>query len=200
MEQYGLNDAHLDTTQSSVAATGITGRTYLSVPTPLRNALEIYGYAWRAYAIVLPALAGASSNAMDLVDGYFAGTYTQPQPPAANATTDAVTTGNLLFRNEYLTEYYLTALGISQPATQGAEVGTNSFRSQGFKRFQKPLRLALSQLEIYNNLQTLLNATSLTWRLQMDVFYKFVQVSDAEYNALVALATGQAVLSEIIVP
>ena len=199
MKAKGLNNAHMDTSQASATATGITARTYLSQPTPLRNAMEIWGFATYAWLKVLPRLVAVSSVEQDTADGYFALTYTQPQPPATNATTDAVTSGNLEFRNQPHVGYVVDSVSIAQPATQGVEVSGLTRSLQKFTKFDQPLRIALSQLEIYLNLQNLENAGSVDFRFQCDVFFRFVSVSDAEYSALVALATGTAVLTEVLI-
>ena len=199
LKQKGLNDAHMDTGQINLTATGVGGRTYASQPTPLRNAMEIWGFAVYAVEKTIPPLVAASTTLTSWLDGYFALTYTQPQPPAANATTDAVTSGNLQFRNVLDVIYFSDLITIAQPATQGSQVSSAPRNRQKFIKFDQPLRIALSQLEIYANVQNILNVATMDARLQYDVFFRFVSVSDAEYSALVALATGQAVLTEVIV-
>ena len=199
MKQKGLNDAHMDTGQINLTAVGVGGRTYYSVPTPLRNAMEVWGFAAYAWLNCIPALVPASTTQAAIVDGYAALTYTQPQPPATNNTTDAVTAGNLQFRNVLDVSYLNDSVVIAQPATQTAQLSEVSRRFQKFIKFDQPLRLALSQLEIYFNFQTRLNSATLDARVQYDVFYRFVSVTDAEYSALVALSSGQAVLTEVIV-
>jgi hypothetical protein len=126
-------------------------------------------------------------------------TYTQPQPPADNNTTDAATEGNLEFRNVYFTKAFADLISISQPATQNAEVTENREVSMGYIFFDVPLRLALSQLEAQVVVENNNLGLNFNTRFVADVLYKFVQVSDAEYSNLVALASGQAVLTEVLV-
>ena len=199
MKQKGLNNAHIDSGQVNTTATGVAGRNYLSQPTPLRNAMEIWGFAVYAVMKTIPALVAASNTQVGWADGYFALTYTQPQPPATNATTDAVTAGNLEFRNVMHVAYFSDIIVNTQPATQTAQISSAPRNVQKFIKFDQPLRIALSQLEIYADFQNQLNSAAIDWRLQVDVFFKFVSVSDAEYSALVALATGTAVLTEVLV-
>jgi hypothetical protein len=198
MKSKGLNDAHIDSAVNSDTATFIN-RYYYSTPTPVRNALEVWGIVWRFEHNLETALVGASTSETQYADGYLALTYTQPEPPADNNTTDAVTNGNLEFRNVFFTKAFADMVSISQPATQNAEVTKNREVSQGYIFYDVPLRLALSQLEAQLVLENFANATNFTYRLVVDILYRFVQVSDAEYSNLVALASGQAVLTEVLV-
>ena len=54
----------------------------------------------------------------------------------------------------------------------------------------------MSQLEFYVSIFS--NPNGLTYDFQVLLFGKLVQVSEAEYNNLIALSSGQAVLSEVI--
>ena len=199
MKQKGLNDAHLDTGLLALTATGVAGRTYLALQTPVAQACEIWAIAFTEWHGMDIPLQAASTGVAAICEGYFALTYTQPQPPALNNTTDAVTQGNLEFRNVPLTISHNDVVDIEQPATQGAQVFHNKPGKQDFLTFSQPLRLALSQLEIYDNIQVVSGGATIHTEFSVDVFYKFVSISDAEYNALVALSSGQAVLSEVIV-
>jgi hypothetical protein len=199
MKSKGLNDAHLDTGVQAAGTAEVTGRTYYSVPTPVRNAMEVWGIVWRAEHNLETALVGASTSEQQWADGYFVVTYTQPEPPATNNTTDAVVNGNLAFRNWLFLKAFADIVSISQPATQNAEVTKNKEVSQGYMFFDVPLRIVLSQLEIQFVIENIANATDILYRFVADVLYRFVQVSDAEYSNLAALASGQAVLTEVLV-
>ena len=198
MQEKGLNDAHIDSTALNITAAGIS-RTYFSLPTPVRQACEIWGLIWNLKVGLVPGLVGASANNEQQVSGRILYTYTQPQPPATNSTTDAATTGNLQFRNGFFDKQFFIHNGITQPATQGEEQGPDGSLSQGQLFLKKPRRIACSQLETQIIVGTVSNVFSTKLHLVADMLYRFVTVSDSEYNALVALSSGQAVLSEIIV-
>ena len=199
MKKHGLNIQSIVGAVWSATATGIQNRTYFSIPTPVPQAMEIYGFVYKAWMNIESSLVAASASAFAYAQAVAVLTYTQPQPPATNATTDASTSGNLLYRNQLFNIYKLASQGITQPATQNNQVDTNNNFIQGFVQLEKPQRIALSQLELYDNLYTLSGVAAAVGATEFDVLYKFVQVSDGEYNALVALATGQAVISEVII-
>ena len=198
MQQHGLNDAHIDTGALNLTAAGIT-KTYFSVPTPVRQALEIWGLISNLKISIASSLVALSSSAQVVLAGRVLLTYTQPQPPATNSTTDASTTGNLEFRNGYYDEQFNTGIGITQPATQGVQLGPEAKQTTNILLLKKPRRIACSQLESQVIVETASSVGASLVDYVADILYRFVTVSEQEYNALVALSSGQAVLSEVIV-
>ena len=198
MQQHGLNDAHIDSGMLTPTIQ-IIQRTYFSVPTPVRQALEIWALIWNLKVGMVPTLLPASAQGMAYISGRILYTYTQPQPPATNNTTDAATAGNLQFRNGFFDKQFFVFAGMAQAATQTAEVAPLSSLSQGQIFLKKPRRIACSQLETQVITGNLENLSASRIHLVADILYRFVTVSEQEYNALVALSSGQAVLSEVIV-
>ena len=198
MQQHGLNDAHVDSGTLNLVTAGVS-KTYYSLPTPVRQACEIWGIIAVLKLSIEPSLVAASTLASPNLNGRVGTTYTQPQPPALNNTTDAATQGNLEFRNFFYDREFNIGTAIAQPVTQGAQVGPQSQVFSDILFLKKPRRIALSQLEtqIIIGSTSGLNASGVDFTV--DFLYKFVTVSETEYNALVALSSGQAVLSEVIV-
>ena len=198
MQQHGLNDAHIDSTNLNLTALGIT-RTYYSLPTPVRQACEVWGIIATLKTIMDTIAVPASSSTIARLGGRCGITYTQPQPPAVNNTTDAATTGNLEFRNMFYDRSFRIGMGITQPATPGVQLGTFGDSVSDILFLKKPRRFALSQLETQVNITDQSGTLDSGIHFIVDILYKFVTVSESEYSALVALSSGQAVLTEVIV-
>lgn len=198
MQQHGLNDAHIDSGLLDIPTVGIT-KTYYSLPTPVRQACEIWGIIYVLKLAILTAQVAANVGALNYLNGRALATYTQPQPPATNAITDAATTGNLEFRNAYFDKEFIEAFSVFQGgvvSTQNEQTGTTE---QGQLFLKKPRRIACSQLETQVVIAEASGVVATVIDFTVDILYKFVTVSEQEYNALVALSSGQAVLSEVIV-
>ena len=198
MQQHGLNDAHIAIAAQNITAAGIT-RAYFAVPTPVPQALEIWAIIASTKFILQTTAIGASVATYSLLSGRNSITYTQPQPPATNGTTDAATAGNLQFRNVFYDRPWRIGTGITQPATVGTQLGPEAQTYSDILFLKKPRKIACSQLEIQINTTDALNVAFSDVDLSVDVFYKMVQVSESEYSALVALASGQAVLTQVII-
>ena len=198
MQQHGLNDAHIDSGVQNLTVPFIL-KTYFSVPTPVRQALEIWGIITSFHIAIGPNAVVASTNINCFLQGRNLLTYTQPQPPATNSTTDAATQGNLQFRNGFYDEQFNIGMGISQPATPGVELGPLAKQTAHILFLKKPRRIACSQLESQIIIANASSVSQTQVEFIADILYRFVTVSEQEYNALVALSSGQAVLSEVIV-
>ena len=181
-------------------ANGVTGaqnRSYIPNATPPRIAFELHGYSLQCMLHEAGANATISSVSSFEASAAFVATYTQPQPPAANGTTDAATNGNLGIRNLFFSNRLSVADTQIQGATVGA-IGVSAFAQLNLSKFfESPTRFAMSQLEFYVSVFS--NAGGLVYDFQAVLYGKLVQVSEAEYNNLIALSSGQAVLSEVIV-
>ena len=198
MQEKGLNDAHIDSGQLDLTVAGIT-RTYFSLPTPVRQACEIWGIIYVLKTSIITAQLAINSGALNYLSGRALATYTQPQPPATNTTTDAATTGNLEFRNAYFDKEFIEAFACFQGATLGTQNGPFGHTEQGQLFLKKPRRIACSQLETQVVVGSAVGVVATVIEFTVDILYKFVTVSESEYNALVALSSGQAVLTEVIV-
>ena len=198
MQEKGLNDAHIDTGPLDLTSVGIT-KTYFPLLTPVRQACEIWGLIYNFKLGVLATQQPINSGALPTISGRNMFTYTQPQPPATNSTTDAATTGNLQFRNGFLDVEWFYSQGIFQGATLGVQNGAPAIVQQGQIFLKKPRRIACSQLETQIIIGGIFDIDSTSFELTADFLYRFVTVSESEYNALVALSSGQAVLTEVIV-
>ena len=176
--------------------TGAQGRSYTPNATPPRTAFELHGYSIQATLIASVILAAAASGATTEASIGFVATYTQPQPPAANSTTDAATSGNLGIRNLFFSNRISSMNSNAEPATVTGVSNSAMGRLNFSKFFKEPTRFAMSQLEFYVSIFN--NPNGLTYDFQALLFGKLVQVSEGEYNNLIALSSGQAVLSEVI--
>ena len=180
----------------TAGTTGVVNRAYTPNATPPRTAFEVHGYSIQAMLISSGALATASTTAVNEDNVGFVATYTQPQPPAANATTDASTSGNLGIRNLF----YSLRLSAGSVQFQGVTLSAlglaPTYQFSLTKFFAQPTRFAMSQLEFYVSVFS--SAGNLNYDFQTVLYGKLVQVSEAEYNNLIALSSGQAVLSEVI--
>ena len=198
MKKRGLNAYSFAAFAQAVAGgtTGAVGRTYVPNATPPRTAFELHGYSIEAMVAPDGIAIAASTQINSPVSVGFVATYTQPQPPAANSTTDAATNGNLGIRNLFYSlrtsGYMLSVQGATVSAV--AASGKSTFSLSKF--FSQPTRFAMSQLEFYVSIFS--NGNGLVYDFQTVLFGKLVQVSEAEYNNLIALSSGQAVLSEVI--
>ena len=198
IKKRGLNIYPFASFNQSVAATttGAVGRAYIANATPPRTAFELHGYSIEALLIATYLEGTASSVVSPEASVGFQATYTQPQPPAVNATTDAAANGNLGIRNLF----YSIRLSSASNSLQGATVSgvaNSPAKSVSFSKFfSAPTRFAMSQLEFLVSVFS--NPNGLIYDFQTVLYGKLVQVSEAEYNNLIALSSGQAVLSEVI--
>ena len=198
MKKRGLNVySFAQFNQGVVAgATGIKGNNYIANATPPRTAFELHGYSLQAALEASAVLAAASGSATAEACVAFTATYTQPQPPATNATTDAATTGNLGIRNLFFSNRLTSIFGNAQGATLSAISDSALAQVALSKFFKEPTKFAMSQLEFYVSVFS--NTNGLVYDYEATLYGKLVQVSEAEYNNLIALSSGQAVLSEVI--
>lgn len=200
LQKKGLNIATVDTgdVAYTTGSTFPTGRAYTSIPSPIGFAMEIWGYTYKVYNNPHLVLAGASGSVIEGADIQGILTYTQPEPPATDNTTDASLGGNLGFRNvlgEFVVDSHASN---AQGGTVTGDTMDAYVLHTGWVIYDKPLRIVLSQLESYivgANVDSAGDALA-----RWEVFYKFVNVTPAEYDQLTALATGQAVLEQVIIP
>ena len=175
---------------------GAVSRNYIANATPPRTAFELHGYSLQAAMVAGMIGQTVSSSAIGEAAVAFTATYTQPQPPATNATTDAATQGNLGIRNLFYSNRVSSMYAQFQGATLSAVLNPAMGRLNFSKFFSQPTRFAMSQLEFY--VSVLSNPGGLVFDFETVLFGKLVSVSEAEYNNLIALSSGQAVLSEVI--
>ena len=181
------------------AGSGVVGalnRNYIANATPPRTAFELHGYSLQAALICAVANPAALTAAAGEACVAFQATYTQPQPPATNATTDAATQGNLGIRNLFYSNRISSAYEQEQGATVSAVSNSAMAHLNFSKFFAQSTRFAMSQLEFY--VAVLSNPVGLLYDFETTLYGKLVSVSEAEYNNLIALSSGQAVLSEVI--
>ena len=159
------------------------------------TALEVLGFGFNFVAYQdFGTQTSSSGNTASEFDVNWIMTYTQPQPPASNATTLASASGNLAFRNRFW-QTLLVGVSVFQNlggATSGVTSYMGQIEREGTVILRRPIKIVGSQLAIaYTSSSSNIGCYS-TGRWQ--VVARPTHITSNEYVNLIAVATGQAIL------
>lgn len=178
------------------APTAGSGYIYgIAIETGPEIAFDVYGFAMETFGFVpfgnLPPSDGGESTGQSTIHL----TYTQPSPPASNATTLASTAGNLQLRNHFWSQTISVAAAAYNPGTNTTPVYSfvTSQRVENTVLLERPITIVGSQLALSFDSPSWDTGTYTYTGVRLVGRYK--KITTSEYVNLVALATGQAILS-----
>jgi hypothetical protein len=159
------------------------------------TALEVLGFGFKFVAYQdFGTQTSTSGNTASEFDVNWMMTYTQPQPPASNATTLASSSGNLAFRNRFW-QTLLVGVSVFQNlggATSGVTSYMGQIEREGTVILRRPIKIVGSQLAIAYTSSSSNIGCYTTGRWQ--VVARPTHITSNEYVNLIAVATGQAIL------